>query len=253
MNGLYSLIIALAMYCRIPMPALEWTRERLGYVMAWFPAVGVLEGGALWLWLWAGQKLEFTPALQYLGAAAVPVLFTGGIHLDGFLDTVDAIHSYGSREKKLEILKDPHSGAFAMIGCALYFLLYGAFALEAGARGRLWLMAPVYILERAFSGLSVTLFPSARKQGLAASFSADARKKATLVCLALWLGAGVLLAAALAGLWIGAAVTAAACAVFFYYHRLCMKEFGGVTGDLAGYFLQICELACLILYGLWPR
>ena len=30
--------------------------------------------------------------------------------------------------------------------------------------------------------------------------------------------------------------------VFGYYYRMAMKNFGGVTGDLCGYFLQVCEL-----------
>ena len=32
------------------------------------------------------------------------------------------IHIYGDREKKLEILKDPHCGAFAVIRLCSYFL-----------------------------------------------------------------------------------------------------------------------------------
>ena len=44
------------------------------------------------------------------------------IHMDGFLDTMDALNSYGSREKKLEILKDSRTGAFAVIGFGLYLV-----------------------------------------------------------------------------------------------------------------------------------
>ena len=55
---------------------------------------------------------------------ALPVLVSGGIHTDGFIDTVDALSSYGDKEKKLEILKDPHTGAFAIIGAIMYYLLF---------------------------------------------------------------------------------------------------------------------------------
>ena len=44
--------------------------------------------------------------------------------MDGFLDTMDAIHSYGDRSRKLEILKDPHLGAFAVISFGVYMMLY---------------------------------------------------------------------------------------------------------------------------------
>ena len=73
MNGIYSCIIAVSMYSKIPMPAVEWTEERMRHVMCFFPFVGLAQGGVLGLWF-------------YLG-------------LDGFMDTMDAIHSYGEREK----------------------------------------------------------------------------------------------------------------------------------------------------------
>lgn len=50
------------------------------------------------------------------------LLITGGIHIDGYMDTMDAVHSYGNREKKLEILKDSHIGAFAVIMLVTYVL-----------------------------------------------------------------------------------------------------------------------------------
>lgn len=164
MNGLYSLLIAVSMYSKFPVPTVNWTRERMGYVMCWFPVVGVIEGLALWFWQWAGGRLGFTDAGNALVAAALPLIVTGGIHMDGFLDTMDAIHSYGDREKKLEILKDPHVGAFAVIGCGGYLLLYAAAAYEVTVLG-LWPLAlPVFVMERAFSGLSVVFFPCAKKE-----------------------------------------------------------------------------------------
>ena len=46
--------------------------------------------------------------------------------MDGFLDTVDARSSCQDRQRKLEILKDPHTGAFAVIGGGVYLLIYAA-------------------------------------------------------------------------------------------------------------------------------
>ena len=44
MNGLYSCIIAISMYSKIPMPNVEWTEERMRYVMCFFPLVGIVQG-----------------------------------------------------------------------------------------------------------------------------------------------------------------------------------------------------------------
>lgn len=111
MKLLYSCIIAISMYSRIPMPQIQWTKERMKHALCFFPLVGLIQGLFLALWLWLAEEVfRLSPAMTGLWAAALPVLITGGIHMDGFLDTMDGVCSYGDREKKLEILKDPHLG-----------------------------------------------------------------------------------------------------------------------------------------------
>lgn len=258
MNGLYSCIIAISMYSKIPMPRVEWTKERMAYVMCFFPITGLLEGILLALWLYLGLNVfGFSILFTALTAAAVPLLVTGGIHMDGFIDTMDALHSYGDREKKMEILKDPHIGAFAVICLSVYMLLYvGVFYEYAlllapsdrnvDTAGLLYLM-PVVILtmERSFSGLSVLVFPPAKKDGLAAGFANAAKKTVERPALFAWLAvcATMPLFAGMTGLLAGISVLAVQLLVFLWYYRMSWKEFGGVTGDLAGCFLQICELA----------
>lgn len=264
MNGVYSFIIAISMYSKIPMPTVEWTRERMRYVMCFFPVVGLVQGLLFALWFYAGLEVfGLSPGTVALAGTCIPVLVTGGIHMDGFMDTMDALHSYGDRAKKLEILKDPHLGAFAVIHLAVYMLLYLGAANEYAVllaawngEGRLALYGMpliIFVMERAFSGLSVVCFPSAKKDGLAAGFAQAASKRTDRIVLLLWL----LFCAALAGaawftgFWGAGLMIAAAFAVqlmiLWWYYRMAMKEFGGVTGDLAGCFLQICELGSLWL------
>ena len=61
-----------------------------------------------------GDVLGATVVSWPIPAILIPVLITGGIHLDGLLDTADALSSYKTKEEKLEILKDSHAGAFAL-------------------------------------------------------------------------------------------------------------------------------------------
>ena len=49
MNGIYSCIIAVSMYSKIPMPTVEWTEERMRHVMCFFPFVGMVQGMVLGL------------------------------------------------------------------------------------------------------------------------------------------------------------------------------------------------------------
>ena len=260
MNGLYSCIIAVSMYSKIPMPNVEWTGERMRYVMCFFPLVGLAQGAVLGLWLHlALDVLNLSAAVSALVGAAVPLLVTGGIHMDGFLDTMDAVHSYGDRSRKLEILKDPHLGAFAVISFGVYMMLYlGVFheylslVLREEMRDRYFLYAVpclVFVMERAFSGLSVLSFPSAKKDGLAASFAQAAEKKTDRMGMMLWplaTGAVSWLLGGLSWLLAAAVFFVLLLIMFVWFYRWSKKQFGGITGDLAGFYLQAGELVCLI-------
>lgn len=81
-------------------------------------------------WLALCDALGFGALLRGAVGALLPILVTGGIHMDGFMDTSDALASWQSPEKRLEILKDSHVGAFAVLGCAGYLLLDAALLSE---------------------------------------------------------------------------------------------------------------------------
>ena len=133
MSLLRSFCIAFGMYSKIPMPKFEWNPKDMRYTMCFFPLISIPIALLILLWFYLCQWLHIHSLLFACIIAAIPVLVTGGIHLDGYCDTVDALSSRQPREKKLEILKDPHTGAFAVLFCCLYFLLYAGFATEIAA------------------------------------------------------------------------------------------------------------------------
>lgn len=239
-----SLIIAFAMYSKIPMPKADWTEKNMRYAFCWFPLVGLVIGlieMAVFRLLLLGQAGAL---MKGAVLTAVPLMITGGIHLDGFMDTTDARSSYGDREKKLSILKDSHVGAFAVMGCGLYLLLSAGAWSELDWRG-MQLMTCVFVLERALSGLAAVNFRGARSDGMLTAFREPARKKQVTIVLVITAMAVVWV---MAGIWLPGAVlcTVAALLVFAGYYRMAMREFGGITGDLAGWFLQTCELTVLL-------
>lgn len=241
---LKSIIVAFSMYSKIPMPRVEWSERSMRYYMCFFPAVGVVTGlcctGA-WFFL---EKCGVSKSAAAALLTALPVLINGGIHMDGFMDTMDAKSSYKPMEEKLKILKDPHTGAFAVIYAILYFLISYAFFCEVTGAEIGWISAG-YVYSRILSGLSVVTLRKARKDGMAAT-TADAAQKNVK-----WILAAELVAFAAAELWIdpltGALCLLAGAAVFAYYRSMSYRLFGGITGDLAGYFLQVCELVLLIV------
>ena len=247
---LNAMIIAIAMYSKIPMPRVDWNEKNMRYAMCFFPLVGVIIGvleivaGNL-ITVWKGEGTFFYAVVLTL----IPVFITGGIHLDGFADTMDAKSSYGDREKKLEILKDPHTGAFVIISLCCYFLLCVGIFSEMRTE-RLFAAALVFVFSRSLSGISVVTFPAAKNSGLLRTFQDGAQKRNVRIVLIFWLFATVVGFFLTAGLC-GVAAAAVGLAVFFYYYQFSRKQFGGITGDLAGYFLQLCELFMLAVLALF--
>lgn len=235
-----ALLIAFSMYSRLPVPDFAWEEEDRKKAMCFFPLVGVFVGAGFILVYFLMEGIGAGPLFKGAMLTAVPLLATGGIHMDGFLDTCDARASWGDREKKLQILKDTHTGAFAVIGGGLYLLLYCSGCSELPARGAAAVSAG-FILSRALSGLAAAVFPGAREHGMLADFMKDSRRRLVAASMVFFMAASAGLMVLLGGL-LGAASLFGAVLSFFYYRRMVFREFGGVTGDLAGYFLQLCEL-----------
>ncbi len=121
---LQGLLMAFSLYSRIPVPQAEWSKGGMRYAFCFFPLVGVVIGAAVAGFDCLARVAHVGEVARSCVGAALPLLLTGGIHMDGFLDTVDARSSCQPRERKLEILKDPHTGAFAIIGGGVYLLMY---------------------------------------------------------------------------------------------------------------------------------
>lgn len=245
MNLLYNCIVAFAMYSKIPMPMIEWTKERMRYVFCFFPLIGLPIGFCMYLWMRFGILLTGSGMLHSAVLVLIPVIITGGIHLDGFLDTSDALSSFKTMEEKLEILKDSHAGAFAIImGCCYFTLNFGACSSLTLRAVRL--LAVGYVLSRSMSGLAVVTFKKAKNSGLLYAFSDSAQAeivKKTMIAYIILCGILLILMDPIPGI----CVYVCAWLTFFWYRQMAYKKFGGITGDLAGFFLQIVELAMMVV------
>lgn len=248
-----AFLLCISMFTRIPVPETGWTAENRKNALLFLPIVGALIGLLLILFSLIARALSFGAALTGAGYALLPLLVTGGIHLDGFADTVDALSSHQPADKKRAILKDPHVGAFGVIYTAAYLVCYFAACTElpASALSALILLF-ILTLSRALGGIAVSAFPNAEKTGLAASFSLAADQKTTvgvLAAIAVFCAAFLIGLSALSGL---AAVCAAA-ACLFLVHRIAERDFSGMSGDIAGYLISISELFMLLAYVVFSK
>lgn len=240
MNLPLPLLIALQFLTRLPirLPGMPAPRQ-LGRSLLWYPLVGLLLGGVLLaaVWLLSGVAVPLAAALLL----ALWVLASGGLHLDGLADTVDAwVGGYGDRERTLALMKDPCCGPMAVAALVLLLLLKFAALwalLEAGAWAAL-LLAP--LLGRVGVLLLLLGTPYVREGGLGSALAAHVPQRA---------GWRVLLASVLACLlagWAGLLAVAVAAALFVLVRRALLQRLGGTTGDSAGALLELLECGVLV-------
>ena len=239
MHILKSMAIAFSIYSKIPVLQFQWKEEDMKYMLCFFPWIGAVIGVCLYLWHCLCGSFMIGDVCRVMIGTAIPLLITGGFHVDGFMDTMDAFHSYSPRERKLEILKDSHIGAFAVIMLALYGLVYmGAFS-EIRDEKLLRTVCAGFFLARCLSGISVVSFPAAKKEGMLFHFADTSQKGA--VKWFLYLQGIFCVCFMLFQSYLAAVIIAAALVSFGYYYYRAGKELGGITGDTAGFFVLVCE------------
>lgn len=245
-----SLVIAFACFSRLPMPGVDWEPDAMRYSLCFLPLVGLVVGLLTWGWLALSAWLGLGALLRATGVLLVSLAVTGGIHLDGFADVVDAQSSHADPQRKRQILKDPHTGAFALVGVATYLLTYVALASELVLDPGTWpLLCCLPWMSRCLAGLASLVLPRSGNQGMLASFGGSADKRVACVVL---VAEGVLGAIWLMGchLLAGALVCLGGLACLAWLGRFARREFGGMSGDLAGFLVQVSEavmLACLVV------
>ncbi len=182
--------------------------------------------------------LPLLAAALLISALAV---LTRALHLDGFMDTCDALPGGFSRARRLQILRDPHVGAFAVVGvaCLLLIKVTAVAALPRAVRPGVLLLFPC--LSRWAMLLAMEIFPYVRERGAGTPF-AGARGRGALIGGS---AAAVVAGLAVAGWWslaLLALAGAAAAAVGMTARRL----LGGMTGDIYGAVNEIAEVAVLV-------
>lgn len=239
---LETIAVAFAMFSAFPVPQPVWNQKNMRFALCAFPLIGLAIGALCVVWSAVSALLGFPDILCGAGYCLIPILVTGGIHLDGYADTSDALSSYASQEKRQEILRDPHCGAFAVIRLLVYGIADFTLCVTLSpSRRTLVCLGCSFVLSRILSALALTVLPLAKNTGLAHTFATSAdryRVRMVLIVFLAAVSAVVLIAGRLTGLLM--LITAAL--VCWRYRTVAVKTFGGVSGDLAGWFLQKAEI-----------
>ena len=221
-----------------------WTAEDFGRSTRFFPLVGLVLGICYSLAAWTLVSVLGMRALTAALLLILPLLLTGGLHADGFMDTADGVFSGRERERKLAIMKDSRVGSFGVVAFVLLMFLQFALLLDMSPP----LLVPVFfvmpIIGRMAMVLAVSCFPYARADGMGKTF-ADMADRGTVAIAAVTTSVLVIPIGLLATL---ALVLGIVFALLFC--RWMTAILGGVTGDVYGAATVLTETIVLAVFSL---
>lgn len=243
----YSVLLAFQFFTVLPVHKdLPLTKTTVTGMFACLPWVGALMGSVVAASIYG--LTEWTTSSDMLLAfvvIALFALFTGGLHLDGFIDMGDAYFSYRDREKRLEILDDPRVGAFGVL--SVLFLVLGKFVIlhELFMQNQLelWTLLFIPLITRVGMIFYFISLKCSKKKGLAYFFRSHMNPRVLVILLVVTLiisTGGVLYVAS--RLWVPIILLAVLAIAFVIFRQFTLRNFGGVSGDLLGASVEGMEV-----------
>ena len=258
MKYIRGFLMAWGMFCWIPCPYKKWDDKARIAQVAMFPLVGTMIGAVTcFCWWIIADVLFLSPILSGSILTGLYFLLTGFIHLDGFMDCADAIMPrHPDLEQRLRILKDPHSGAFALISLVLMILIFAGAFISVCETGFDIYKACVFIViltsSRTASAFTVILSTPMGGSQYAGNKGKASDVLPALIILVLVVGACEFMVSGLSVMtFIFEPFTNfAALAVLItgiLTGKYDIQKLGGMNGDIAGHLLVLSELAGMLV------
>lgn len=240
MTFLKGFLLNLQFFTALPISrTLPMDKQHLNSSIKSFPLVGLMQGALYSAVLYS--LIIWTPFSNLAIAFAIwllTIVITGGLHLDGWMDASDAYFSYQDKNKRLEIMTDPRTGAFGVLSVIVllgsrFLFIYEIITYTTMATYGLIVLIP--FLSKGIMGMMLVTVPAAKKEGLAYMFG-QAGNPRSLVVYAIYL---LLVIGALGSIWTGYLLPAflfmlIAIGCYFSIRAKAVKWFGGITGDVIG-------------------
>lgn len=237
-----SLIVALGFLTALPLPRGGALRpEALARSLGFFPVAGAIIGGLL-LALDLALGLVLPVGVRSVLLLLALIAITRGLHFDGLMDVCDGLFGGFTPERRLEIMRDSHVGAFGVLGAAADLLLrYAALSSLADDWRVAGLLLPP-VLGRWAMVWATVAYPYGRREGLGLAFKERAGwREVTLATVG-----AVVIGAAAWWPW-GAAGVLLGLAVAMPVARFMLRRLPGLTGDCYGAINEVVEGVVLVV------
>lgn len=231
---------------------MKMSRENRKYALLFLPLVGVATGIIMYTLSMFCMEFGFGQSFYALAGAVVPILITGGINLAGFMKTIDALRKARTAEKRREMLNETHAGIHAVIAAVSYYMLYAGGLVMIWTNRQLLLLGIGYVISATLGGMAIVWFPEAESGKGPYIFSSKSEKRVFRIFLSLVLV--LCFGACITASMVMGMLEALLCMwVWTYYYYMSKKRFGGITPELTGFFMTLCDLAAVLFVGIVGR
>lgn len=228
-------LIALSFFTRIHIKLNNVSDDEFYTSMLWMPVVGIVIGLVAAGGAWLSARLN-VPALAAVFLIILYIWLSGGLHLDGFADTTDALFSARDRERMMEIMKDSRLGSFGAIGLILLLLTqWSSYTILIPLLPTAFLIMPVLGRYNALQSCAFSTY--APGGGGLGKRIVELTKPWYLVLHLIYLLPGAYFFTGLGGLMV-VVLTIISSLFFMVYLK---SKFGGITGDTIGMTIELSQ------------
>jgi len=220
----------------------ETLAENFAPSMAFFPLVGMLIGLVLVALRWIFNFLPLSPLVSNTLILLIWIGMSGGLHLDGFADSVDGFLGGHNQEEILKIMKDSAIGAKGVLALISLLLLKLALLIELPLEIKDGALFFAPIMGRWSMVLGTFLGKPARSENSMGKLFMDylswrevALASVIMAVAGIWLFKLYFLLLLVLGIGIVAGVL-----------KYCQKRISGITGDILGAINEIVEVFILL-------
>ncbi len=247
-------LIAVQFLTRIPVSFLLnnnqveiYTQKNLSRTLKYYPLIGLILGAALVAFTFLLQSFAQSHSLYISGlVVSFWILITGGLHLDGVADMADAwVGGLGDKQKTLDIMKDPVCGPFAVIAVVLVILLKFILVYELIQYNPYFLLVPP-LFSRSLVVVLLMITPYVRKNGMGSMLNTASEKYKNITSIFVLIAACIYFLNIIVDINVIIGVSFLSVVFYFLFRMNIIKRVSGLTGDLAGAFIEYTELVVLL-------
>ena len=247
-----AFLLAVQFLSVFPLKIKNVTDKKLCLSLIYFPAAGLLLGIVLAGINYGLGILEMNQLSRVIILTVCLIALTGGLHLDGLSDTLDAILSHKNKDEMLAIMRDSNCGVMGVLGVLSAILLKIALLFSLPDRLIPFALMLMCVVSRWGMVWSIFLFPYARSQGKAAAYFSGINVKIFTLATVIALACAIFFAQ------FNGLIIIVICALIVYlFARSIYKKIGGMTGDTLGALNELAEITILFTIfilerrGLW--